>query len=65
MRKSHCKKVKKHKKNYGTSIDDCPKVVNSRTEEGHWEGDTVVGRRNGKEAVIRKEDAELYRNPYP
>ena len=26
--------------------------MDSRTEEGHWEGDTVVGKRNGKEAVI-------------
>jgi len=51
-RKKHCKRVRKHKKNYGTSIDERPEAVNSRTEEGHWEGDTVEGRRSGKEAVI-------------
>lgn len=51
-RKKHHKTVRKNKKNYGTSIDERPEIVNSRTEEGHWEGDTVVGRRNGKEAVI-------------
>ena len=37
---------------YGTSIDERPEIVDSRTEEGHWEGDTVVGKRNGKESVI-------------
>ena len=51
-RKKHHKNTRKHKKNYGTSIDERPEVVDLRTEEGHWEGDTVVGKRNGKEAVI-------------
>lgn len=37
---------------YGTSIDERPEIVDSRTEAGHWEGDTVVGKRNGKESVI-------------
>ena len=40
------------KKVYGTSIDERPEIVDSRTEAGHWEGDTVVGKRNGKESVI-------------
>jgi IS30 family transposase len=51
-RKKHCKNKRKRKKKYGTSIDNRLDVVNARIEEGHWEGDTVVGRRNGKEAVI-------------
>lgn len=51
-RKKHRKNENKRKKNYGTSIDDRPEAVNSRIEAGHWEGDTVVGRRNGKDAVI-------------
>ena len=51
-RKKHHKRVRKNKKSYGTSIDERPEIVASRTEEGHWEGDTVVGKRNGKEAVI-------------
>ena len=51
-RKKHHKNTRKHKKNYGTSIDERPEVVDLRTAEGHSEGDTVVGKRNGKEAVI-------------
>jgi len=51
-RKKSYKRGRKNKKNYGTSIEERPQIVNSRTEEGHWEGDTVVGRRHGKEAVI-------------
>lgn len=37
---------------YGSSIDQRPKIASMRIEEGHWEGDTVVGKRNGKEAVV-------------
>ena len=51
-RKKHRKNPAKQKKVYGTSIDERPEIVDSRTEEGHWEGDTVVGKRNGKESVI-------------
>ncbi|MCQ4841862.1 IS30 family transposase, partial [Neglectibacter timonensis] len=51
-RKKHHKSPVKRKKVYGTSIDERPEIVDSRTEEGHWEGDTVVGKRNGKESVI-------------
>lgn len=51
-RKKHRNNNKKNKKRYGASIEERPEVVNSRTEEGHWEGDTVVGKRNGQEAVI-------------
>lgn len=51
-RKKHRRNTRKNKKCYGTSIDERPEVANTRTEEGHWEGDTVVGKRNGKEAVI-------------
>ena len=51
-RKKHHKSPVKRKKVYGTSIDERPEIVDSRTEAGHWEGDTVVGKRNGKESVI-------------
>lgn len=44
------KKAKKQRKrkvqkrvNAGTSIDERPKIVDSREEAGHWEMDTVVG----------------------
>ena len=36
----------------GRSIEDRPATVTARTELGHWEADTVVGLRNGKEAVV-------------
>lgn len=51
-RKKPHKGVEHRKKIYGTSIAERPGIVDSRTEFGHWEGDTVVGKRNGKESVI-------------
>ena len=45
-------KPREHKKNLGKSIAERPEVAGTRAEEGHWEGDTVVGKRNGKEAVV-------------
>ena len=45
-------KSRENKKNFGKSIDLRPEIVSQRTEEGHWEGDTVVGKRAGKEAVV-------------
>ena len=45
-------KPRENKKNYGKSIDFRPEIASQRTEEGHWEGDTVVGKRAGKEAVV-------------
>jgi len=51
-RKKRHKNTKKRKKTYETSIEKHPEVVNFCTEEGHWEDDTVVGRHNGKEAVL-------------
>ena len=45
-------KIRENKKNYGNSIDLRPEITSQRTEEGHWEGDTVVGKRAGKEAVV-------------
>lgn len=50
-RKKCCKSTGNRKKAYGTSIDERPQIASSRLEVGHWEGDTVVGKSNGKEAV--------------
>ena len=36
----------------GRSIEERPAIANAGTEIGHWEVDTVVGRRQGREAVI-------------
>lgn len=51
-RKKRRESSTKRRKEYGTSIDERPEMADSRTEVGHWEGDTVVGKRNGKEAVV-------------
>lgn len=45
-------KCRINKRPKGRSIDERPSVVDDRVEPGHWEADTVVGRRNGKEAVV-------------
>ena len=60
-RKKHHKNKENRKKVYRTSIDERPEIVDSRTEEGHWEGDTVVGKRNGKESVIHMANEDLSR----
>ena len=44
--------MRENKKRYGTSISEHPEIASLRLEEGHWEGDTVVGKRAGKESVI-------------
>ena len=51
------RKTSKHwnhenKRVFGKSISKRPAAAALRVEEGHWEGDTVVGKRNGREAVI-------------
>lgn len=51
-RKAKRHKTKEAKKHYGTSISERPAIAAARTEIGHWEGDTVVGKRAGKEAVV-------------
>ena len=45
-------KGRENKKQYGQSISGRPEIAGLRIEEGHWEGDTVVGKRVGKEAVV-------------
>ena len=45
-------KPREHKKHYGKDIDERPEIAALRIEGGHWEGDTVVGRKAGKQAVI-------------
>ena len=54
VKRKHAQASKPHenRKHYGKSIDLRPEIASQRTEEGHWEGDTVVGKRSGKEAVV-------------
>ena len=51
-RRSRTSKPRENRKKYGKSIDLRPQIASQRIEEGHWEGDTVAGKRAGKEAVV-------------
>lgn len=43
-RKTKKHRVRQNKKRYGTSTSSRPKITSLRLEEGHWEGNTVVGK---------------------
>jgi len=49
----------------GTSISERPKEIETREEYGHWEMDTVVGKKEGKEVLLvfteRKINQEIIR----
>ena len=51
-RKMNKPRVRENKKRYGTSISNRPEIASLRLEEGHWEGDTVVGKRAAGESVV-------------
>lgn len=51
-RKPKEQKTRKNKKILGKSIDERPEEVMKRVICGHWEIDTVVGKRSGKESVV-------------
>ena len=49
----HKKKlIRNNKRIYGTSITERLEEISAKIEEGHWEIDTVVGKRAGKESVV-------------
>lgn len=50
--KHHNNKVRKNKRIQGRSIDERDAIVNLKQEFGHWEGDTVVGKKRGKESAV-------------
>jgi ISSag3, transposase len=53
----------KNKKIYGTSISQRPQYIEQRQEFGHWEGDTVQGKkkkRRSNHLASRKEDKIQY-----
>lgn len=60
--KRHRKWVRKNKRIKGRSIEERPSIVNEGTEIGHWEVDTVVGQRAGREAVIFTAVEKVTRN---
>lgn len=51
-RKTKKRKTAKNKRIFGTSIDERPESVSLREEYGHWEIDTIVGHKSGKESVV-------------
>lgn len=56
-KKHHCRK---NRCLLGESIEQRPQMVNDRQEFGHWEIDTVVGKRAAGEVLLtfgRKDDA--------
>ena len=54
--------VRKNKRIKGRSIEERPAIVNDGTEIGHWEVDTVVGQRAGREAVVFTAVEKVTRN---
>lgn len=46
----------------GRSIEERPAIVSEGTEIGHWEVDTVVGKREGREAVTFTAVEKVTRN---
>ena len=51
-RKTKTKKSRENKKKLGTSIEERPEIVDSRTEFGHWEADTVIGKKDEGEPCV-------------
>lgn len=51
-RNTKTKRVREHKKKLGTSIEERPESVELREEFGHWEIDSVIGKKSEKEPAI-------------
>ena len=51
-RKSHAEKCKQNKQLFGTSIEERSDEVNNRTVFGHWEIDTVVGKKESSSVLL-------------
>lgn len=51
-RKTKAVRMRKNRRLLGQSIENRPKEIDTRQEFGHLEIDTIVGTRNGKEAVL-------------
>jgi len=45
-------RVRKHKKILGTSISERPDYINDRSDFGHWEIDSVIGKKTKGEATL-------------
>lgn len=51
-RETKSNRIRSHKRKLGTSIDLRPDVINSRSEFGHWEIDTVIGSKSKEDNVL-------------
>ena len=51
-RSTKTSKVRENKRNLGTSIEERPEIVEFRTEFGHWEVDTVLGKKGADEPCV-------------
>lgn len=51
-RRQHTKAHPAHKRLYGMSIEDRPEAVDQREEFGHWEIDTVVGKKESSAVLL-------------
>ena len=51
-RNTKTKKVRRNKKNLGKSIEERPEDVELREEFGHWEIDSVIGKKKDTEPVV-------------
>ena len=51
-RKSHSDKCKQNKRLFGTSIEERGDEINSRTVFGHWEIDTIVGKKESSSVLL-------------
>jgi len=51
-RNTHKHRCRINRRILGASIEERPEIVNSRTEFGHWEIDTIVGKRNTGEVLL-------------
>lgn len=51
-RKRHESTPRKNKRILGRNIEECPEFISRCEEFGHWEADTVVGRKQGSEVVV-------------
>ena len=51
-RNTKAKKARENKKNLGRSIEERPEIVEFRTEFGHWEIDTVIGKKDEGEPCV-------------
>lgn len=46
------KRPRKNKRIFGESIENRPQEINERTEFGHWEIDTIIGKRNTESVLL-------------